>query len=152
VTISSEAIKSSVFDGNGSTTAFAFLFKCTAQGDIVVTLTRGSDSGTSGMEEIETITTDYTVSLNSNQDSSPGGTVTMVVAPASGSPAEKLILSNEPTYTQGVDLVSGGAFNANVVESAFDRNTILARRAKEEVSRSIKIPISDDTTMPRSVV
>ena len=145
MTISTEAIKTSVFDGNGSTTAFAFAFKTFLAADLVVTLTRGSSSGTSGAEETETITTDYTVALNSNQDSAPGGTVTMVVAPAAGSPAEKLTISNEATYTQGVDLVSGGAFNANVIEDALDRNTILARRANEEVGRSIKIPISDDT-------
>lgn len=145
MTISTEAIKTSVFDGNGSTTAFAFTFKTFLEADLVVTLTRGSDSGTSGAEEIETLTTDYTVALNSNQDSDPGGTVTMVVAPASGSPAEKLVISNEAAYTQGVDLVSGGAFNANVIEDAIDRSVILARRAQELTTRSIQIPITDDT-------
>jgi len=145
LTISAEAIKTSVFDGNGSTTAFAFTFKTFLAADLVVTLTRGSDSGTSGAEEVETITTDYTVALNSNQDSDPGGTVTMVVAPAAGSPAEKLVISNSPAYTQGVDLVSGGAFSANVVEDAIDRNTILARKAQELTTRSIQIPITDDT-------
>ena len=145
MTISTEAIKTSVFDGNGSTTAFAFAFKTFLASDLVVTLTRGSASGTSGAEEIETLTTDYTVALNSNQDSDPGGTVTMVVAPAAGSPAEKLVISNEAAYTQGVDLVSGGAFNANVIEDAIDRNTILARRAQELTTRSIQIPITDDT-------
>ena len=145
MTISTEAIKTSVFDGNGSTTAFAFAFKTFLAADLVVTLTRGSSSGTSGAEETETIITDYTVALNSNQDSAPGGTVTMVVAPAAGSPAEKLVISNEAAYTQGVDLVSGGAFNANVIEDAIDRNTILARRAQELTTRSIQIPITDDT-------
>ena len=139
MTISAEAIKTSVFDGNGSTTVFAFTFKTFLAADLVVTLTSSA-----GMEAVKTLTTHYTVALNSNQDSNPGGSVTMVTAPASGSPAEKLIISNSPAYTQGVDLVSGGAFNANVIEDAIDRNTILSRRANEEVGRSIKIPISDD--------
>jgi hypothetical protein len=139
VTLSSEAIKTSVFDGNGSTTAFAFTFKTYLAADLVVTLT-----STAGVETVKTITTHYSVSLNSNQDSNPGGSVTMVTAPASGSPAEKLIIMNAPTYTQGVDLVSGGAFNANVIEDAIDRNTILARRAQELTTRSVQIPISDD--------
>ena len=139
MTLSSEAIKTSVFDGNGSTTAFAFTFKTFLAADLVVTLT-----STAGVETVKTITTHYSVSLNSNQDSDPGGSVTMVTAPASGSPAEKLIISNAPTYTQGVDLVSGGAFNANVIEDAIDRNTLLARRAQELTTRSVQIPISDD--------
>ena len=140
MTLSSEAIKTSVFDGNGSTTAFAFTFKTFLAADLVVTLT-----STAGVETVKTLTTHYTISLNSNQDSDPGGSVTMVTAPASGSPAEKLIISNAPNYTQGVDLVSGGAFNANVIEDAIDRNTILARRAQELTTRSVQIPISDDT-------
>jgi hypothetical protein len=140
VTIAAEAIKTSVFDGNGSTTAFAFTFKTFLAADLVVTLT-----STSSVETVQTITTHYTVALNSNQDSSPGGTVTMVTAPTAGSPAEKLVIANAPAFTQGVDLVSGGAFNANVIEDAIDRNTILARRAQELTTRSVQIPISDDT-------
>jgi len=139
LTISTEAIKTSVFDGNGSTTAYGFSFKCYSGADLEVVLT-----STAGVETVQTITTHYTVALNSNQDSSPGGTVTMVTAPASGSPAEKLVIYNKLAYTQGVDLVSGGAFNANVIEDAIDRNTILSRRANEQVTRSIQIPISDD--------
>ena len=61
MTLSTEAIKTAVFDGNGSTVAFAFTFKCFAQADLVVTLTRGSASGTSGVEETEALTTNYTV-------------------------------------------------------------------------------------------
>jgi hypothetical protein len=137
VTISAEAIKSSVFAGNGSTTAFAFTFKCFAQGDLAVTLT-----STVFIETLLTITTHYTVALNANQNASPGGTVTMGTPPATG---EKLVIVNAPAYTQGTDITNGGAFFANVVEDMVDRNTILARRANEEVGRSIKIPISDDT-------
>ena len=145
MTLSTEAIKTAVFDGNGSTVAFAFTFKCFAQADLVVTLTRGSASGTSGVEETEALTTNYTVSLNANQNSSPGGTVTMAVAPAAGSPAEKLLISNAPSYTQGTDITNGGAFFANVVEDMVDRNTILSRRAQEITTRAIQIPVTDDT-------
>ena len=137
MTISSEAIKSSVFSGNGSTVAFAISFKTFDQGDLVVTLTN-----TSHVEAIKTLTTHYTVSLNSNQDSSPGGTVTMSVAPASG---EKLVIVNSPNFTQSTDITNGGAFFANVVEDMVDRNTILARRAQEITGRSIQIPVSDAT-------
>lgn len=137
MTISSEAIKSSVFAGNGSTTAFAISFKTFSQSDLTVTLTSAA-----GVEAVKTLTTNYTVSLNANQDNSPGGTVTMGVAPASG---EKLVIANEPAYTQSSDIVNGGGFFPNVIEDMVDRNTILSRRAQEQTSRSIQIPISDST-------
>jgi hypothetical protein len=137
VTISSEAIKSSVFAGNGSTTAFAISFKTFSQSDLTVTLTSAA-----GVEAVKTLTTHYSVSLNADQDNSPGGTITMGVAPASG---EKLVIANEPAFTQSSDIVNGGGFFPNVIEDMVDRNTILSRRAQELTSRSIQIPISDST-------
>ena len=137
MTISSEAIKSSVFAGNGSATAFAISFKTFSQSDLTVTLTSAA-----GVEAVKTLTTHYTVSLNANQDNSPGGTVTMGTPPASG---EKLVIANEPAYTQSSDIVNGGGFFPNVIEDMVDRNTILSRRAQEQTSRSIQIPISDST-------
>jgi len=137
VTISTEAIKSSVFAGNGSTVAFAISFKTFSQSDLTVTLTSAA-----GVEAVKSLTTHYTVSLNANQDNSPGGTVTMGTPPASG---EKLVIANEPEYTQSSDIVNGGGFFPNVIEDMVDRNTILSRRAQELTSRSIQIPISDST-------
>ena len=137
MTISTEAIKSSVFAGNGSTVAFAITFKTFSQSDLTVTLTSAA-----GVEAVKTLTTHYTVSLNANQDNSPGGTVTMGTPPASG---EKLVIANEPEYTQSSDIVNGGGFFPNVIEDMVDRNTILSRRAQELTSRSIQIPISDST-------
>jgi len=137
VTISTEAIKSSVFAGNGSTTGFAITFKTFSQNDLTVTLTNSS-----GVESVKSLTTHYTVSLNANQDNNPGGTVTMGTPPANG---EKLVIANEPEYTQSSDIVNGGGFFPNVIEDMVDRNTILSRRAQEVTSRSIKIPISDST-------
>ncbi len=137
MTISTEAIKSSVFAGNGSTTGFAITFKTFSQNDLTVTLTNSS-----GIESVKSLTTHYTVSLNANQDNNPGGTVTMGTPPANG---EKLVIANEPEYTQSSDIVNGGGFFPNVIEDMVDRNTILSRRAQEVTSRSIKIPISDST-------
>ncbi len=137
MTISTEAIKSSVFAGNGSTTGFAITFKTFSQNDLTVTLTNSS-----GVESVKSLTTHYTVSLNANQDNNPGGTVTMGTPPANG---EKLVIANEPEYTQSSDIVNGGGFFPNVIEDMVDRNTILSRRAQEVTSRSIKIPISDST-------
>ena len=138
MTISSESIKAGPFSGNDSTTTFAFTFKCFAQGDLKVVLTNSS-----GVDTTLTITTDYTVSLNANQDTSPGGSITTTGSSSPPATGEKLTILNEPAYTQGTDLITGGGFYPDVVETALDRSTILARRAKEEVGRSIQIPVSD---------
>ena len=138
MTISSEAIKAGPFSGNDSTTVFSFTFKCFAQGDLKVVLTNSS-----GVDATLTITTDYTVALNANQDTSPGGSITTTGSSSPPDTGEKLTILNEPAYTQGTDLITGGGFYPDVVETALDRSTVLARRAKEQVGRSVQIPVSD---------
>ena len=140
MTIASESIKAGPFSGNDSTTTFAFTFKCFSSDgtDLKVILTNSS-----GVDTTLTITTDYTVSLNSNQDTSPGGSITTTGSSSPPATGEKLTILNEPAYTQGTDLITGGGFYPDVVETALDRSTVLARRAKEQVSRSIQIPVSD---------
>ena len=138
MTISTESIKAGPFAGNASTTTFAFSYKVFAQADLAVIFT-----STVGVESTKTLTTDYSVSLNSDQDNNPGGSITTTGAYSPIAVGEKITIINEPDYTQGTDLVSGGGFFPNVIEDALDRSTILARRADEQVSRSIQIPVSD---------
>ena len=64
--------------GNGVTVAFPFVFKTFDQADLVVIITDTDDVDTT-----QTITTHYTVALNADQNNNPGGTVTMLTAPAS---------------------------------------------------------------------
>ena len=138
MTISTEAIKAGPFAGNASTTTFSFSYKVFAQADLSVVFTNSS-----GVESTKNLTTDYTVSLNSDQDNNPGGSITTTGSWSPIAANEKITIVNEPDYTQGTDLVSGGGFFPNVIEDALDRSTILARRADEKVTRSVQIPVSD---------
>ena len=138
MTISTEAIKAGPFAGNASTTTFSFSYKVFAQADLAIVFTNSS-----GVESTKTLTTDYSVSLNADQDNSPGGSITTTGVWSPIAVGEKITILNEPNYTQGTDLVSGGGFFPNVIEDALDRSTILARRADEKVTRSIQIPVSD---------
>ena len=61
MTISTESIKAGPFAGNASTTTFAFSYKVFAQADLAVIFT-----STVGVESTKTLTTDYSVSLNSD--------------------------------------------------------------------------------------
>lgn len=134
MTISSEDRVAGPFAGNGVTTAFPFAFKVFSQDDLRVILT-----STAGVETDQTLTTHYAVSLNADQNVSPGGTVTMVTAPASG---EKLTVTTDIDSLQQVDMTLGGGFYPDVIENALDRVTMLIQQVEEKTDRAITVPIS----------
>lgn len=139
--ISSEVRKAGPYNGNDVATSFAFGFKVFAATDLVVIHTN-----VDGVESTLTITSDYTVALNSDQNNSPGGTVTY---PASGAPlptGEKLTLTSGLPNTQTTDFTNQGGFYPKVLNSSLDRATIQIQQLAEQVARSVQVPISDSRT------
>src|SRR5581483_8615309 len=128
--------KAGPYLGDGAQTVFAFGFKIFATTDIVVTKT-----DVNGVESTKVINTDYTVAMNADQNVSPGGSVTMTVALALN---EKITISSAVPESQGTSLPQGGAFNAKVVETAFDKVTVLVSQLSEKISRVLRFPISDN--------
>lgn len=138
MTISSQTRKAGPFIGNGSTTAFPFSFKVFATSDLVVTR-----ANTSAVETVLTVGTDYTVSLNANQNTNPGGTVTLTSALASNF---KLVLTSAVPNLQPVDITNNGGFYPKVINDALDRVTILAQQIALDNSRAVKVPITSSLT------
>ena len=138
MTISSQTRKAGPFIGNGSTTAFPFTFKVFAASDLVVTR-----ANTTGAETVLAAGTDYTVSLNANQNTNPGGTVTLASALASNF---KLVLTSAVPNLQPVDITNNGGFYPKVINDALDRVTILAQQIALDASRSVKVPITSSVT------
>ena len=135
MSINSGAIrKAGPFSGNGSQTSFPFTFKVFQASDLYVVLTDSS-----GVETVQTLTSQYTVSLNSNQDTNPGGSVVMLTAPASG---YTLTLSSQVPQTQNLVLTNTGGFYPTVLNDEFDKLTILIQQVSEQVGRAAKLPIS----------
>ena len=126
-----------VYNGNGSTTLFPFTFKIFATTDLVVTETIVA----TGFVSAKTITTHYTVTTTAN-DFSAGGTVTMGTAPATG---VTLTIYRDLPDTQSTDYVEGDAFPAESHEDALDKLTMLVQEQREDIDRSVKIPLSDTT-------
>ena len=130
------------FAGNGSTTAFATGFKFFANTDLTVILVVDS----TGVATTQTITTNYTVT-GAGEDS--GGTVTMLVAPATG---ETLVIVRAQPYTQGLDLVENDEFPSNSVEETLDKTVIMAQQVLDATTRSVKLAEADtsgfDPTLP----
>lgn len=143
MSIASTTRKAGPYTGNGSTTVFPFSFKVFQASDLVVTQT-----DLSGVEATLALTSAYTVSLNSNQDSNPGGSITCLSAPASGFLIT--VTSNVPEL-QPVVLTNNGGFYPSVINDALDRLTIFAQQISEQVSRAVKVGVSSSTS-PDSLI
>ena len=135
MTISSTTTKVS-YAGNGSTTVFAYTFKIFAAADLEV-IVRSS----TGTETTKTLTTHYTVS---GAGSDGGGSVTFLTAPASG---ETVVIRRNLALTQGTDYVENDPFPADSHEDALDRLTMISQGIQEELTRSLRIPVTDPTSI-----
>lgn len=149
MTISSPNRIAGPYTGNGSTTTFAFSFKVFAAADLqVVQLIVAS-----GLETTLTLNTDYTVTLNQNQNSNPGGSVTLVAgALPSG---YTLTITSTISNLQPTDLTNQGGFYPEVITDSLDRATIQIQQISDIGDRAIKVPLSDGAvsglTLPTAV-
>lgn len=140
MTIASSTRKAGPFTGDDASTVFAFSFKVFSASDLYVVKAVAA----TGVETVLTLTTDYTVTLNADQNNNPGGTVTLLSALASG---YTLTLTSSLGYLQPTDLTNQGGFYPQVITTALDRLTILAQQLKERLDRAVVVPISSALTV-----
>jgi hypothetical protein len=88
------------------------------------------------------LTTDYSVTLNSNQDTSPGGSITLTAGNLAV--GTTLTITSGIAALQGLDLANGGAFYPDVINDALDKLTILIQQLQVAVS----IALDRITTQP----
>ncbi len=131
---SSGTRKAGPYSGNGTTTAFPFAFKVFQASDLLVVQTDTTPTDTT-----LTLTTHYTVTLNANQDSNPGGTVNMVIAPPTG---YLLTIGSQVPQLQSVTLTNNGGFYPTVINNALDYLTVLIQQLSEKLGRSLTMPFS----------
>jgi hypothetical protein len=135
MTISNQDARTGPYSGNGATTSFAYDFKVIDEDHLVVTLKNSSN-----VETVQTITTNYTVT---GVGANGGGTVEMVVAPASG---ETLTISRAVPLTQEVDLANRGGVQPEVLETAYDKLTQSVQDQAELFGRIPRFPVSSSLT------
>ena len=128
------------YSGTGIQTVFTFAFKVFQTSDVLVVLTDPYGNNTT-----QTLTSQYTVTLNSNQDTSPGGTVTMITAPASG---YTVTLSSQVQELQTTNLTNAGNFYPSAVNNALDYLTILIQQLTLQVDNALQLPISVQNVTP----
>jgi hypothetical protein len=94
-----------------------------------------------------TLTTDYTVTINSNGT----GFVTLVATPTG---ATQIAIVGDRAIQRTSDFVTGGDLFANTINDELDSLTIFAQQNAEGVDRALKAPQTDPTsismTLPRA--
>ena len=143
MTINSTTRKTNALVGNGNTATYPFAFKVFTDADVVV---KKLETATS----IETTLTlgasnDYIVTLNSDQNGNPGGSITL----RSGGNDQNLasgftiVITSALTPLQGTDLTNQGGFYPEVINDALDKSVILHQQQQDEIERSIKFSLTN---------
>jgi len=144
VTVTSTIRSAGPYTGDGSTTQFPFAFKIFKTSELQVT--EASTGG--GAASTLTLDTDYSVTLNSDQDNNPGGYVSVKNAPYAGT---VLNIYSQVQAVQRLSFQAYGDFSPTVLTEALDRPTILIQQALAKIGAALQFPISDpggDPTLP----
>jgi hypothetical protein len=146
MTVQNTAIrKAGPSQGNGINTSFSFTFKVFLTSEVLVTYLTAI-----GTELVLVLATDYAVALNPDQSAAPGGTVDLVVAPATGT---YITLSSRVANTQNLLLTNAGGFYPQSINDALDRIVIQVQQLAEQISRAAVAPVSGiGTQNPASLV
>lgn len=126
-------------NGNGATLVFSFGFKIFETTQLYVYKILTSTGAVTGPLILNT---DYTVQISSVSE---GGTVTFVVAPASG---YQVFIKRLVPYTQAAVIPSEGVFPGKQFENQLDLTTMMVIQIKESVDRAIQMPATFSGTIP----
>jgi len=126
----SPVVRRVVYTGSAGTGPYAFTFEILTQTDIDVYV----DS------TLKTLTTDYTVTINSNGT----GAVNFVTAPGS---TKRITIVGARDITRASDYVTGGDFTAASLNVELDQQTIFNQQNAEALGRAILAPVTDPASI-----
>jgi hypothetical protein len=106
---------------------YAFTFEILAASDIAVYKA----------STLLTLTTDYTVTINSNGT----GSVTLVTSAGTSN----ITIVGSKTIARTTDFTTGGDFFANTLNDELDAQTIFIQQVAETAERGLKAPVTDPT-------
>lgn len=148
MTIKTDALRrAGPFVGNDATTVFPFSFRVFAKTDLLVYATPVAG----GTDTALVLDSAYSVTLNPNQESQPGGAITYLVGGVTTPlPSSlKLTILTDVPQTQTLDLKNRGGFYPEVIETAMDRQVVLIQQLEERASRSFFLPPSVSGVNPQ---
>jgi hypothetical protein len=137
MTISSTTRIAGPYIGAGTTATVPFTFKVFSASDIEVVQVVVS----TGAQTTLTLTTDYTVALNGNQNTNPGGSITLV---AGNLPTgTNLVITSNVLNLQPTDLTNQGGFYPEVINDSLDRATIQIQQLNDTAQNAVHAPVTD---------
>lgn len=126
------------FTGAGQST-FSFSFKIFDPTDVyVATALNDTDASTNLIYD-----TDYFVDMNSDQDATPGGTVTLAKALVG---TQVVVIGSAIAYTQNVQLTNYSRFPPEIINEGLDRIVVQIQQLVEQTGRTLKVPATSSTT------
>lgn len=127
-------------DGTGQKT-FSFGFLVFQESDVYVATAAPGEFNSSNLQQ----GTDYTVTLNEDQDASPGGTITLTSETGLAKDAVLVIGSAVP-YTQTLDLTNYTRFPPERITTELDRIVVMIQQIVELLGRVIQVPPTSSIT------
>ena len=148
MTISSTVRIAGPYIGTGNVFVYPFAFKVFSATDLVVYHV----NTTSGVTTTLTQTTHYSVTLNGNQNSTPGGSVTLTAAYGPLATDCELTITSNIANLQPTDLTNQGGFYPEVITDSLDRATIQLQQLSDIGESALRAPLTDgaqiDMTLP----
>lgn len=136
--ISTEVRRSQVYVGTGDVSEYSFPFRVFDKTQVAVRYRASDDAA-----EVVLDKSQYSVSLQDDALQSAGGSITLSTPLAKG--AKLTVLSAIP-YTQTLNLRNQGAFNANDLNTAWDKNCALIQQVRELTERAVTVDVTDTMT------
>ena len=118
---------------------FEFSFKIFEESDVYVATAQGEDDYSIKLDPAS----DFTVSMNADQNATPGGSITLTEGLAEG---EILVIGSAIDYSQNVQLTNFSRFPPQIINDALDRIVAMIQQLVEETGRALFVPPTTSTT------
>ncbi len=140
MTVSSQSRKAGPFLGNGITTVYPFDFKVSSKTDL-----RAITADKNGVQTPLVLDSDYSVTLNADQEEDPGGSITYPItgAPLADDGARLVILGDTP-YTQPTEVNNLGGFYPKITEGMADHLEKQIQQVKEQADRALTFQATEE--------
>ena len=86
---------------------------------------------------------DYSVEMNSDQDATPGGTVTLTTPIVKG---QIFVVGSAVAYTQNMQLTNYSRFPPEIINKAMDRVVVQIQQIVERLGRTLYVPPTSSST------
>lgn len=134
--ISSTIRKAGPYLSDGEQLEYSFDFKVFTAQDLRIVM-----ADTNGAETDLVLDTDYSVTLNGDQENDAGGTITLIEALTEN---YTLIITSNIELTQDLVLQNSGNFSPTVINNALDKIVIQLQQVNEKADRAVKSPITGE--------